>query len=661
MDEQFKPLTATPLVDPTKHVNYTYGMVLGVDDFTQEFVYHSERDQWMTRDLDGYGTVSGLSVTLAENAGGEQEVIVSAGTAVNPRGQLICVPTPQCAVIDRWLAVAANHKAAAAAAAELPPGDPLGIYVVLCYRDCPVDKLPVPGEPCRSEDEMIANSRLKDDFRLELRLAPPAQTEELAVREFVRWLRGHVEFTDDGAEFADLDSLAEAVRAAAEAAYESSPPGYVDDSPQYVLSVPSELRCDFLRAVFRIWVTELRPRFRPDLPGSHCSCAGDAHDHAAHGGGDEDCVLLAELRVHLTPDVLLDETQDVRVVEAQRPLLVHQRMLQEWLMCGSCCEAVPPPPPPPPVPALDELSDVDAPAPQENYLLTFSGGQWIAAPPPAAGGGGPPINAGGDLAGYYPDPTVAGLQGRGVNATEPNTGQVLTWDGKEWAPADVPTDPVAVMHVGDAAGGDLTGNYPAPTVAALQQRAVGDIDPSDGDVLTWDEKAGHWRPSAPPAPVSETLISELVTVTRRAGEKVAYRLWFHLDPEDKDIDIVAFRENSAWAEVVFDGNDGDEAASTKVIDIRELMWKTNLRNAYGFEVGGEISSVTFTFDLAQIGLSRVVPPDEDQLFDGKRTDVLSEYARRHGIQYVGQRGSVVTVYASFAPAPVQGWYTEERK
>ena len=33
--------------NPAKHVNF--GMVLGVDDFTQEFAYLSGRDQWLSR------------------------------------------------------------------------------------------------------------------------------------------------------------------------------------------------------------------------------------------------------------------------------------------------------------------------------------------------------------------------------------------------------------------------------------------------------------------------------------------------------------------------------------------------------------------------------------------------------------------------------------
>jgi hypothetical protein len=85
--------------DPTKHVNYTLGMILGVDDFKQEFAYLSGRDQWMARDLIGYGTVSGLRVTYDE-AGGAPEIVVSAGVALSPRGQKICVPTTQCALLQ---------------------------------------------------------------------------------------------------------------------------------------------------------------------------------------------------------------------------------------------------------------------------------------------------------------------------------------------------------------------------------------------------------------------------------------------------------------------------------------------------------------------------------------------------------------------------------
>ena len=83
--------------NPAKHVNFNVGMVLGVDDFTQEFAYLSGRDQWLARDLIGYGTVRGLNVRMEVDAIKGPRVVVEPGVAVNPRGQLICVPAAQCA------------------------------------------------------------------------------------------------------------------------------------------------------------------------------------------------------------------------------------------------------------------------------------------------------------------------------------------------------------------------------------------------------------------------------------------------------------------------------------------------------------------------------------------------------------------------------------
>ena len=146
-----------------------------------------------------------------------------------------------------------------------PPGD-LVLYVVLCYRDCATDTVPIAGEPCRTEDQTTAASRLQDDFRLELRFTPPNQNEEDAVRDFVAWLQ-QIEFSANPSSVS-VSEFIEMIRAAAPVL--ESPPGspldYMFDSPPASPLTGIEINqaeaCDYLRAAFRIWTTELRPRWR---------------------------------------------------------------------------------------------------------------------------------------------------------------------------------------------------------------------------------------------------------------------------------------------------------------------------------------------------------------------------------------------------------------
>lgn len=632
----FSPQLATPsasAADPSKHVNYTYGMVLGVDDFTQEFAYLAGRDRWLARDCLGYGTVAGLAVSVEQNAGtGDTEVVVTAGTAVSPRGQLIKVTPTQCASLNKWLANATNAQAVKDRLG-LPPTGPLRLYVVLCYRECATDTVPIPGEPCRSEDASTAPSRLQDDFTLELRFAPPAQEEEEAIRAFVAWLKEHVEISDGPGPFTTLDDFLDAIRHAVVEPSSSpssppdsppsSPPDFLLDSPLTVMQVQASDACEYLRAAFRLWTTELRPLWRP-ASFDPAGCA--ASTSVAQAQAFDDSLLLAELVLTLNADGSLDTGVAVEIDEERRPFMLSLRMVQEWLLCARCCAAttvgspiisspvalviesahtfatlylksptvvrawlhhpvlldvpaasvtldagetaapVNPQPvsvtrlapglnvfdlqlsaplapasrlavgfdaaqimeePSGPNPArpllaalgthtstyaldsdghtlsaylgvsaraLTDLTDVAVNAPQNNQVLTFKAGSWVAANLPAGGGATGP--AGGDLTGNYPNPTVAGLRGRAVNAAAPNANQVLTWDGAQWSPANVPA--VNAIKPGDAAGGDLSATYPNPTVARIQTRAVSNAAPNAGQVLTWS--GTQWAPTNLPAP-----------------------------------------------------------------------------------------------------------------------------------------------------------------
>jgi hypothetical protein len=347
--------------DPAEHVNFTKGMVLGVDDFRQEFAYLSGRDEWLARDAVGYGTLSGLHVFVEESGAEGPRLHVSAGSALVPSGKHVCVGADQCAVLNKWLAKPANAAivnqvlnpgSATSSPPMSPPASPpdvtsgpISLYLTLCYADCTAFPVPIPGEPCRSEADLMADSRVVDDFRLELRKDPPAQVEEDALRDFVRWLHANVQsgaISPPGDEAAWLAALRAAVQPWLDAEAMSPPLSpsasagtlgdYVFDLSPGSVQVGDGQMCDFLRVAFRFWVTELRPMWMARL--CHVPMVKD-----------QDCVLLARVEFDVefiggSPSgawQVVGSPAIVTVDESTRPILVHLRLVQEWTMCGCDC------------------------------------------------------------------------------------------------------------------------------------------------------------------------------------------------------------------------------------------------------------------------------------------------------------------------------------
>lgn len=306
--------------DPTRHVNFVTGMVLGVDDYAQEFAYHSARDKWIVRDFLGYGTLSGLDVAVEPDGTGAR-VRVTAGSAAAPSGQLICVGREQCGSLNAWLGreevaeeVRKLTDPTAATAATL------NLFLTLCYVDCAVAEVPIPGEPCRSDENLMAPSRIADDYCLEIRFEPPPLAEARAVEALTGLLAS---IDSSGAPPDDAPTLAAALRRA-EAQLRSAlgVPDPKDFSPLAGDFDPIKLNAAavgrFGAALKRVWIT----RFRPHVAAQGCGAASVPAD---------DCVLLARLGVPIVKVGSHWEVKDPAAIEldqSARPLLLSAAVAQ---------------------------------------------------------------------------------------------------------------------------------------------------------------------------------------------------------------------------------------------------------------------------------------------------------------------------------------------
>lgn len=367
---------ASPAADPALHVNYTKGMVLGVDDYTQEFAYLSGRNQRTVREMLGYGTTSGLAVSLDDSADGPR-VHVMPGAAAVPSGKQVCVPAEQCGLLNQWLAKPENAaKVGALVNPASSPPQSLSLYLTLCYADCTTLPVPIPGDPCRSEDQLMADSRIADDYRLELRTEPPKQAEEDALRDFIAWLKQVPVVDASPPPAADEKTWIAGLKAAAQPWFDvlaesppASPPApltdYMFDSPPTALVVGRGQFAAFLKVAFRFWVTDLRPLWM-------------ARACAASPQADDDCLLLARLTVPLVwvggvPTgawQVAGHAADIAVDQSSRPFLVDLRLLQAWQGSGLEPESYAPPPATGGLPALAAAFSVPV----------GDGTAWVAKP-----------------------------------------------------------------------------------------------------------------------------------------------------------------------------------------------------------------------------------------------------------------------------------------
>jgi len=322
-------------LDPSKRVNYSFGLVLGVDEFLQEQTHLLEKHRRHNRMLHGFGTVCGLKVTVPGDVT-PPEIRVAAGLAVSPGGFDICVPNVMCAKVNDWLASNAQ-------ALRDRFGDPpltIGVCTVLCYRECATDIVPVPGEPCRTDEEAMAASRLADSFELKLCipeetsppmgsppigsppfsgqthlcLCPPPSARKTGEFEFGQLLR-RITIDATATPFSTPAELEDAVKSilALEA-------GGIPSPPLGPLSIDPPTAPEMLALIARVWSTEVLPEL---VRRDHETWCGPACGK---------CVLLADLQIQVAADnTVQGGPSGITVDESRRPILLATSLMQEWL------------------------------------------------------------------------------------------------------------------------------------------------------------------------------------------------------------------------------------------------------------------------------------------------------------------------------------------
>ncbi len=175
--------TSDPLSRPVPpdRLHYETGMLLDVEDFQDEQTYHRSRLARLAAYLHGYGTVAGLEVRWlpaldeeTSRTAREEQLVVTAGLALDRLGRLIEVRRSQCLRLGVWFeqhaedSVGRDRLSKAYHSASF--GFPDGVWadVFLAYTPCLHGTRPAFATGTLDKMDGVAPSRIRDGSRLSL-------------------------------------------------------------------------------------------------------------------------------------------------------------------------------------------------------------------------------------------------------------------------------------------------------------------------------------------------------------------------------------------------------------------------------------------------------------------------------------------------------------
>lgn len=171
--------------DPFSRLRYSYGQLLGAEDFAAEQRYHLLRLRLLTATLHGHGTAWGLRIAAREDAETNAvQLTCSPGLAFDALGRMIhlgqevCLDVTGLALSPFWAELSPPPGAGADTKARRA-------HVVLSYRACLAEEVPAIAPPCSDSGEATAYSRVLDRWRLCLAAEAPPDPHPLA-RDWTR-------------------------------------------------------------------------------------------------------------------------------------------------------------------------------------------------------------------------------------------------------------------------------------------------------------------------------------------------------------------------------------------------------------------------------------------------------------------------------------------
>ncbi len=150
-----------------KSVRYFHGMLITEQDFKAEQIYHEKKRKLLNRMLHGWGVVCGLEIKTLKCS--NSKIKINSGMALDCAGNEIVVCEPYEFDVIKAIGDATRKKSTLTDCSEENLEETINKwYVVIRYKETPVDPVPVYTNGCGCEEKVCEHSRTREGYCIDL-------------------------------------------------------------------------------------------------------------------------------------------------------------------------------------------------------------------------------------------------------------------------------------------------------------------------------------------------------------------------------------------------------------------------------------------------------------------------------------------------------------